>query len=128
MFRVSCSHSVRLTVRPPWGATVNRTDHVLQDRTDNELPTVGSSFVDKHRGSAYISAPRVRHPSCPGGGTGRRAGFRYQWSNSWRFESSPGHHRTHSPIFQELTNQVDDHVGPRWWWPGPAALPAIDLC
>ena len=31
-------------------------------------------------------------PSCPGGGTGRRAGFRYQWSNSWRFESSPGHH------------------------------------
>ena len=30
-------------------------------------------------------------PSCPGGGTGRRAGFRYQWSNSWRFESSPGH-------------------------------------
>ena len=34
----------------------------------------------------------LRDPSCPGGGTGRRAGFRYQWSNSWRFESSPGHH------------------------------------
>src|ERR1700678_4084866 len=43
-------------------------------------------------------------PSCPGGGTGRRAGFRYQWSNSWRFESSPGHHRTRA----DSTNPVID--------------------
>src|SRR5215212_3000211 len=28
---------------------------------------------------------------CPGGGIGRRAGFRYQWCKPWRFESSPGH-------------------------------------
>ena len=28
----------------------------------------------------------------PGGGIGRRAGFRYLWGNPWRFESSPGHH------------------------------------
>jgi hypothetical protein len=26
-------------LRPPLGATRNRIDHVLQDRTDNELPT-----------------------------------------------------------------------------------------
>lgn len=29
---------------------------------------------------------------CPGGGIGRRAGFRYQSRKRWRFESSPGHH------------------------------------
>ncbi len=54
------------------------------------------------RPSRLTSRGRVRRflrlalggPSCPGGGTGRRAGFRYQWSNSWRFESSPGHHST----------------------------------
>ena len=37
----------------------------------------------------YIRAPS---PRCPGGGIGRRAGFRCQWSRySWRFKSSPGH-------------------------------------
>src|SRR5436305_391295 len=30
----------------------------------------------------------------PGGGIGRRAGFRFQWRKPWRFESSPGHHLT----------------------------------
>src|SRR5689334_10957051 len=36
-------------------------------------------------------SPRRSHLLSPGGGTGRRAGFRCQWSNPWRFESSPGH-------------------------------------
>ena len=30
----------------------------------------------------------------PGGGIGRRAGFRYQCRKAWRFESSPGHQTT----------------------------------
>ena len=33
--------------------------------------------------------------SCGRGGTGRRAGFRFQWGNSWRFESSRPHHCSH---------------------------------
>src|SRR5690606_32431759 len=52
--------------------------------------------IDTQIRRLYIGAPSCgTHPafplSCPGGGTGRRAGFRYQWSDPWRFESSPGH-------------------------------------
>jgi hypothetical protein len=37
-------HSVLLTTRPLLGHTVNRTDHELQDRTDDELPTQGTGL------------------------------------------------------------------------------------
>src|SRR5262249_42250 len=41
---------------------------------------------DKPSVATYLSM------TSPGGGIGRRAGFRYQWRKPWRFESSPGHH------------------------------------
>jgi hypothetical protein len=41
---------------------------------------------------ARLARPGPALVPCPGGGIGRRAGFRYQWSDPWRFESSPGHH------------------------------------
>jgi hypothetical protein len=46
-------------------------------------------------------------PKCPGGGTGRRAGFRYQWSNSWRFESSPGHQFLSGSFLFELAKRKE---------------------
>ncbi len=42
---------------------------------------------------------------CPGGGIGRRAGFRYQWVTPWRFESSPGHH--HLATVLEANDVID---------------------
>ena len=44
-----------------------------------------------------------RSPLCPGGGIGRRAGFRCQWPLwSWKFESSPGHHLRWSILYNQL--------------------------
>src|SRR5574337_485173 len=54
----------------------------------------GVGKVPPSRGGLFSACP-----PCPGGGIGRRAGFRYQWVTPWRFESSPGHHQNLSIKF-----------------------------
>ena len=55
--------------------------------------------------------PAFEFPSCPGGGIGRRAGFRYQWSDPWRFESSPGHQAAADSLAQRGRRAVQRIAG-----------------
>lgn len=41
--------------------------------------------------------PYTSPPSCPGGGIGRRGGFKIRFRKEWEFESPPGHHDIRSP-------------------------------
>ena len=57
--------------------------------------TKRSFFACIEAGTLQFDKGKGQHlcvSACPGGGIGRRAGFRYQWRKPWRFESSPGHH------------------------------------
>ena len=67
--------------------TENRDKNSL---TDLEIGVMCASCTG--RASERWSA-NAGTPLCPGGGIGRRAGFRCQWPLwPWKFESSPGHH------------------------------------
>src|SRR4029453_5142050 len=52
-----------------------------------QMPIDFEPVLDRMRRAAR---PAIRPGSLgPGGGIGRRAGFRYLWGNPWKFESSP---------------------------------------
>ena len=53
-------------------------------------PSISSATltsIDRRKAHPY-TAP----PSCPGGGIGRRGGFKIRFRKEWEFESPPGHH------------------------------------
>src|SRR5438270_13780295 len=70
--------------------------HPLEEEATNRLQAPAAA-------SAQIVDKAIRRTLCvawsPGGGIGRRAGFRYQWCKPWRFESSPGHSSAVVPSF-----------------------------
>src|SRR6056297_3536496 len=55
---------------------------------------------------------RHRRQASPGGGIGRRAGFRYQWCKPWRFESSPGHQRSSEALIRKVFRQSNGLIAP----------------
>ena len=66
--------------------TENRDKNSLTD-FETEVMCASCTGCASERWSANAGTPL-----CPGGGIGRRAGFRCQWPLwPWKFESSPGH-------------------------------------
>jgi hypothetical protein len=53
------------------------------------ISRVSPTPIDRRQTRPY-TAP----PSCPGGGIGRRGGFKIRFRKEWEFESPPGHHES----------------------------------
>ena len=62
--------------------------------------------IAPHRGAHFHAALTQKH--CADGGIGRRAGFRFQWSNPWGFESPPAHHQQHRLAVQRIAPAAAD--------------------
>jgi hypothetical protein len=64
------------------------------------------------------------------GGIGRRAGFRYQWRESWGFESLRPHHLTDSYVIRRepaLGQCVGGNCWDPWNYVKPAQVDSADL-
>jgi hypothetical protein len=73
----------------------------LLQRASCASQSPAATVIDNPKGQPLCLA------CCPGGGIGRRTGFRYQRRKPWRFESSPGHQIPHSSLKSKwfLSNQ-----------------------
>ncbi len=94
------------------------------------ISRVSLTPIDRRKAHPY-TAP----PLCPGGGIGRRGGFKIRFRKEWEFESPPGHHDSKPArhwscgLFRICTNNSDNcckHVAdelfrhldkPRKTWP-----------
>src|SRR5690606_2268732 len=61
----------------------------LRQASAHRQPLTTLTPIDRRQTRPY-TAP----PSCPGGGIGRRGGFKIRFRKEWEFESPPGHHES----------------------------------